>query len=92
MLRPLFKQQYGRTSRIDKELELALRWWREVLANGVKETKLWRGPAEQPVKIYADARSTPPRIAAVLVSNGRCDECRHLYTFFGVVYLCIVVG
>ena len=71
MLRPLFRQQYGRNSRVNKELNLSLRWWVEVLETGIKETKVWSTPDAQPVRLYADARSTPPRIAAVLIHDGR---------------------
>ena len=71
MLRPLFRQQYGRKSHVNKSLELALKWWAEVLFVGIKETKVWRSLDLPPVRLYADARSTPPRLAAVLVNDGR---------------------
>ena len=73
MLRPIFAQQYRRGCHVRKELGLALLWWAEVLMNGVRETRIWKGPAEKVVRMYADARSTPPRIAVVVVYDGRCD-------------------
>lgn len=71
MLRPLFRQQYGRSGKIRRELALALEWWIEVLSAGISETKMWRSPDVQPVRMYADARSTPPRVAAVVIHDGR---------------------
>ena len=80
MLRPLFSQQYGNSRKIDDELRLALLWWIEVLEAGIKETKIWRMPDQQPVRIYADARSTPPRIAAVIIQDGRRVRNHVTYT------------
>ena len=36
MIRPIIKQSYARWSKIGKELELALRWWLEVLQCGLR--------------------------------------------------------
>ena len=41
-----------------------MRWWKEDLEARIHETKVWKGPVANPVRLYADARSTPPRIAA----------------------------
>lgn len=64
---PIFKQIRSRSSRIGAELDLALRWWHEVLCLGIAEERPWVENASKPVHIFADARSTPPRIAAVLI-------------------------
>jgi len=85
MLVPIFGQQCGSSGKVDSELRLALRWWAEVLEAGIKETKIWRSPEVQPVRIYADARSTPPRIAAVIICDGRyvaTCSCAHGFPFF----------
>ena len=82
LLRPIYAQQHkvnfrascGR-SHVSEALRLSLRWWLEVLALELVETKVWRAPASRPLQLYADARGQPPRLAAVLI-----DGTSMLYT------------
>jgi hypothetical protein len=62
MLRPLIEHRSG----WNRRLMLALKWWREVLSNGFRETRRWEENAAEQVHLFTDARSTPPRVAAVL--------------------------
>ena len=95
MIRPIIKQSYARWSKIGKELELALRWWLEVLQcglrcmlfflplyivfpfvmSGSRQERLWQQVSRSPVHLYSDARSTPPRVAAVLIRDGYMHYC-----------------
>lgn len=75
MLRPIMRQGCGNQcgqsdSKIGKELELALNWWLEVFKCDIKEERAWHHEAQRPIHIYTDARSTPPRVAAVLIKDG----------------------
>jgi len=67
MIRPIVAQEQKRTSAVDEQLRLALRWWLEVLQGGIKQMRPWVCREERPVHMFCDARSTPPRVAAVLV-------------------------
>ena len=71
LLRPLYAQQYRRSSQCSRPLRMALKWWLEVLALQLAETRMWKRPSTQPLQLFADARGQPPRLAAVLVGNGR---------------------
>ena len=51
---------------IGKELRVTLQWWREVLDLQIKERRDWDTKREPPMHLFCDARSTPPRVAAVL--------------------------
>ncbi len=66
MIRAIFKQASGRSSCIGKELELALRWWLQVLELGIAEEHNFERATSEVVHLFSDARSTPPRIAAVI--------------------------
>ena len=57
------------------ELKLALRWWLQVLKLGIVEMRPWKENKQMPVHIFCDARSTPPRIAAVMIKDGRTSFC-----------------
>ena len=61
------RQKYSRGSRLNAELRLALQWWLEVFDLKIVQLRPWVGAQRQPVHLYTDARSTPPRVAAVLV-------------------------
>ena len=53
-------------------LKTALKWWRMVLRSDISEQRGWQQPQQQqPAHLYVDARSTPPRCAAVLFLDGR---------------------
>ncbi len=51
---------------IGHELRLALEWWLQALQLQVTETRLWRQPRQKKGVMLCDARSVPPRVAAVL--------------------------
>ena len=67
MIRPLVRQEQKRSSLLDDELTLALQWWLEVLQLGLTQKRTWAEEVKRPVHLFCDARSTPPRVAAVLV-------------------------
>jgi len=67
MLIPLYAQKNTRTGRIQEPLRLALRWWCEVLREQVCQMRPWSIARSETVHMLCDARSTPPRVAAVLV-------------------------
>ena len=52
------------------DLELCLKWWHEVLQLEICQLRPWAVPHRQPLQLFADARSTPPRVAAVLIRQG----------------------
>ena len=52
------------------EIEAALLWWHEVLQLEICEERKWRASPLRQVHMFADARSTPPHVAAVLM---RCS-------------------
>lgn len=68
MLRPLFAQQYAplQGGKLGPLLKLALKWWRQALAKRWCETVPW-SLATETVELFCVARSTPARVAAVLV-------------------------
>ena len=74
MLRPLFAHAHGRSAKLSADAMSCLRWWADVLAHDIVETRAWAGGGEQPpVVIIADARSTPPNLAAVVCIDGRVE-------------------
>ena len=67
MLRPIFRQvKRVWSSSLTQELVLALRWWLQVLELELCETREWIRSITKPCHLFCDARSTPPRAAAVL--------------------------
>ena len=76
-LPPIFARQrsscVGITSGSD--LESALRWWRIVLAAGSCVLREWAPHARPLCRLFVDARSKPPRVAAVLVADKRIEYC-----------------
>ena len=62
----LARQQRSRTSRLSVELAFALRWWLQVLSLSLCEERSWRKSREPCGHLFCDARSHPPRVAAVL--------------------------
>lgn len=76
MIRPIINQEHSRSSHINDELQLSLNWWLEVLNVGIAQFRPWTASSEKPVHMFCDARSTPPRVAAVLyryeISFGVC--------------------
>ena len=73
LLRPIIDQIYARSSAILYNLELSLRWWREVLALQIREQRAWSGNEGQQVHLFCDASSQPPHLGAVLF---RCTRAR----------------
>ena len=67
LLRPLFAQAHGRHPSISTELRFALEWWRHVLDEDLHETRRWAPDPLRHAVLLVDARSTPPRVAAVLI-------------------------
>jgi hypothetical protein len=73
MLRPFFQQAYAfGDGRINRALEIAMKWWIAVLEYGIAEEFLWDAPSSALVHMFVDARGSPPRCAATLFINGRC--------------------
>ena len=70
-LYPIYRQQRSRKSGIGRELELALRWWLEALSLRLCELRPWRPVPSRTRHLLVDARSTPPRVAAVLLFEGK---------------------
>jgi len=67
LLRPLYgRRKYKKWT---VQVESSLRWWREVLTLQMQEKRLWVLPAERTVQVFCDARSTPPRLAAVVYTH-----------------------
>ena len=70
MIMPIFAQMKKRHGRVGKVLEIALRWWLEVLQLQLVQTCPWAPPTSTPIQLFADARGSPPRLAAVLFIDG----------------------
>ena len=70
LLRPIIEQSKCKNSRMKHELALALSWWIEVLGNDLRQVRPWTKKGEDPVHLFGDARSSPPRVAAVLFRQG----------------------
>ncbi len=70
MLRPLFDHIHSGCSRVADALTTAMEWWVDVLRRDICEVHPWVPPQTPAVHLYADARSSPPRVAAVLLADG----------------------
>ena len=70
MLQPLRAQKHCRNSSLSPALRLCLEWWLQVFKLELRETRSWQVSVKSVVHIFADARSTPPRLAAVVVVDG----------------------
>ena len=66
---PLYRQAKQSRANVSAPLRDALRWWDEVLALELHEKRQWVCPSGSPVQLFVDARSTPPRVAAVLMHD-----------------------
>ena len=53
-----------------RALELALRWWHEVLSIRIQRTRPWCKGGRRQVHLFCDARGSPPHLAAVLFADG----------------------
>ena len=70
MLLPLYQQSRGRASAVGPQLRLALRWWQEVFTHNLEQLWAWNRVPTKWAHVYADARGSPPRVAAVLFIDG----------------------
>ena len=75
MVKPIIDQIYSKSPRMRTELQLALRWWQEVLKLQIVELKLWEQDEREQMHLFCDARSKPPRLAAVLIGDGTIEFC-----------------
>ncbi|CAK0899991.1 unnamed protein product, partial [Prorocentrum cordatum] len=57
MLRPLFAHQHKRSNRIGRPLELALRWWAQVLELRLREVASWKQGDMPAAHMFCDART-----------------------------------
>ncbi len=64
------RQIHSKTADMQRPLAWALVWWLQVLELGIVEEQKWDGSKQQPVHLFCDARSTPPRVAAVMIRLG----------------------
>ena len=71
LLYPVYWQKKTRHCRLSEQLSLSLRWWSEVLQKGICETFAWEHKRTETAHLLCDARSTPPRVAAVLLIDGK---------------------
>ena len=60
------RQIRRKSGEVDRELELALQWWLQVLELEIVEERLFKEDRASCVHMFSDARSKPPRVAAVL--------------------------
>ena len=70
MVYPLYRQMKSKTGNMNEQLKLAMQWWCETLSKDLCETRPWVERQSPPVHLLCDARSTPPRVAAVLEIDG----------------------
>ena len=70
LARPIFAHSKQGCVRLTGPLRDALKWWMEVLDLELCESRAWAPDARAPVQLFVDARSTPPRVAAVLFMQG----------------------
>ena len=70
-LRPLLDHSHRRNPILREDARCSLTWWLDVVERGVAEHAAWeaRAPAP-PLLLWADARGSPARIAAVLYADG----------------------
>ena len=71
MLLPLYRQKNRRASNMTTALRLSLEWWLEVLQLEMLQRRPWVRPTSSTVHLFADARGTPPRLAAVVFVDGQ---------------------
>ena len=73
MLRPIFAQPFAplRHSAVGPLLLAALRWWQEVLTADMTVTLNLYKITLPVVHLFCDAEGSPPRIAGILVRDGR---------------------
>lgn len=65
----------ARSAEIGKELDLALAWFLQVLESNIAEERLYSRETSPTAHLFTDARSTPPRVAAVLFMRVPLPSC-----------------
>ena len=75
LLRPLYYHSKHRSARWRDHLELALRWWQEVLHMELQQQWPWHDIPWSWGHLYCDARGDPAHIAAVLFLDGQRFFC-----------------
>ena len=79
LLRPIIDHIHARSSTVTPQLATALTWWLDVLQLDLRTTRSWFGNAGRQVHLFSDARSTPPRLGAVLfMCRLSCVICRQI--------------
>ena len=73
LIRPLFAHSKQHGVMVQQRLRVALEWWAEVLALELCETRAWVPDRREAAQLFVDARSTPPRVAAVLFLDGQAS-------------------
>jgi hypothetical protein len=70
-LTPIYRQQYSPLpgNRVSNLLLSALKWWQSYLSQPMRKSHVY-GHKPEHIHVFTDARSTPPRLAAVLLHNG----------------------
>ena len=73
MLRPLYAQQNApmHNGRLSNLLRLSLQWWKSVLSLEIRDTVSLKPKLCDVVELFGDARGSPPRVASVLLKDGR---------------------
>ena len=73
MIRPIFQAARGLFAHREAgdALEMSLLWWKTLLEELLQRALSYKVRTLQGVEIFTDARSTPPRLAAVIVADGR---------------------
>ena len=71
MLYPIYRQQRSSKRDMAADLRLALCWWLEALQLNLCQVRAWVPAVTRMAHLLCDARSTPPRIAAVLILDGQ---------------------
>ena len=75
MVRPLFQHAHGHGSRLSDNVRDSLSWWHDVLDRRVVELRKFKASVQAPVVMWADARGSPPRLAAVALINDQWFFC-----------------
>ena len=71
LLRPLFIHANQARARTPEHVRLCLEWWKEVLLLDLEEKQCWSQDRRGAAHLFADARGSPPRLAAVVLLDGR---------------------
>ena len=67
LIRALYNMPRGCTW--NWQVESTLKWWLEVFQLQIYQIRPWSMPDTRPVQVFCDARSTPPRLSAVIYTG-----------------------